>query len=69
MNSYSVYFTVFGKEMKANVDAESEDDAKRKVMDGVMKNVVFCSVEKKPVIGDERALKRVMDLFEKLGIL
>lgn len=46
--NYEVYFEVFGKKMKTTILAESEDDAKKKVLDkvvfhkaGIRKNDAF----------------------------
>ena len=56
MNKYHVYFEIYGKKMKATVEATSFKDAKDKVKD----KIIFHKVE--PVDDFFEHLKRTMGL-------
>ena len=58
MNKYTVYFEIFGKKMKHDVEAISEADAKRKVAD----KIVFHKVVKRPEKTWNGVFEELMDL-------
>jgi len=46
--TYTVYFSIFGKQMKATVEACSIADAQRRATDALVEKIVFHNVEEQP---------------------
>ena len=59
---YTVHFEIFGKKMKSTVKASSEEDAKYRVMGGIMKKIIWNRVDVEKTEGDG-TLDRLKEMF------
>lgn len=57
MNTYELYFELYGKKMKTEVSAKSEEDAKQKVRN----KIIFHKVKIK--INDDNVINMFRDIF------
>jgi hypothetical protein len=62
-SKYTVEFNLFGKQLRAKVKAESKEEAKRKVLEGVKKRVLFTGIIKEP-ISDNSIIDFFNDIFK-----
>ena len=60
MKPYDIYFEIFGKKMKTTLEANSEEDAKYRLMGKIIFHKVV--VKHNPFGGDE-TLEHLKDLF------
>lgn len=59
----TVYFEIYGKKMKVNIDVDSSEEAKQKVRDSIKFHKVTGDCKAMPGILD-KDLKKIFDLFE-----
>lgn len=61
MNTYEVFFEIYGKKMKAKVSAKDEYDAKTQILNKVIFHKVVFIKEEQP-----DPFKNIMDIFGTL---
>lgn len=66
---YAFHFEIFGKEMKTEIEAPNETEAREILMRKVLENVKVISVEgdEPPTPPNKRADEFLDKMFEKLG--
>ena len=62
---YTFHFSIFGKEMKVEIDAPNESEAREILLRKVREQVKVISIM--PAVVD-RGAKKVEDLFKAMGI-
>ena len=62
MNEYEVYFTIYGKKMKATVKADTEDQARNCIRN----KINFDKIKKKPKFSDsfKNKYQNLSDIFD-----
>ena len=66
MKLYNVYFEIFGKKMKASIEAKTREEAYQKVKDKIIFHKITELVEKEDQEGNDIISQEMREVFESI---